>query len=138
MQQNAFAGQAKAPTEQALAMMLGQSLDLWRGLVDGLRQEWQLDQEWHSSSIKLGWSLRLQQKKRNIVYLSPRTGFFIAAFALGDRAVATAQGSDLPSHVKKLIATAKRYAEGTAVRIEVKSPNDLVIVKALGKIKIET
>jgi hypothetical protein len=138
MQQNAFAGQAKVPTEKALATMLRDSLDLWRRLVDDLKRNWQLDQEWHSSSLKLGWSLRLQKKKRNIVYLSPRTGFFIAAFALGDRAVAAARDSDLPARVRKLIAGAKRYAEGTAVRVEVKNSDDLDVVKTLTKIKIET
>jgi len=137
MLQNAFAGQAKRPTEKSLGSALGKGLELWKNLVDDLKREFQLSGEWHSSSVKLGWSLRLQLKKRNIVYLGPRTGFFVAAFVLGNRAVATARASKLPPHILKEIAEARRYAEGTAVRIEVKTPEDLDVVKKLVKIKIE-
>jgi len=138
MDQNAFAGQAKKPTEPALAAVLGRSHDLWRDLVDDLKHELKLDAaEWHSSSIKLGWSLRLQLKKRNIVYLGPREGYFLAAFVLGDKAVAAARKSELPPNVLKIINGAKRYAEGTAVRIEVRSAEDANVVKTLAKIKTE-
>jgi len=135
--QNAFAGQAKTPTEKSLGSALGESRELWKSLVHDLKQEFQLAGEWHSSSVKLGWSLRLQLKKRNIVYLGPRAGFFVAAFALGDRAVAAARASKLPPHILKEIVEARRYAEGTAVRVEVKTFEDLEIVKALVKIKID-
>ena len=137
MLQNAFAGQAKRPTEKSLGSALGESIELWNSLVDDLKREFQLAGEWHSSSVKLGWSLRLQLKKRNIVYLGPRRGSFLAAFALGDRAVAAARAGELPPHIVKTIAEARRYAEGTAVRIEVKTAEDVEIVKRLVKIKIE-
>jgi len=39
--------------------------------------------------------------------------------------------------VLKIISEAKRYAEGTAVRIDVKSPTDLLIVKKLAGAKLE-
>ena len=137
MLQNAFAGQAKMPTEKSVASELGESFELWKRLVDDLKREFQLTGEWQSSSVKLGWSLRLKLKKRNIVYLGPRTGFFVAAFALGDRAIAAARLSELPFRRLKEIAEARRYAEGTAVRIEVKRPDDLDVVKKLVKIKID-
>jgi hypothetical protein len=135
---NAFAGRANPPTDAALAEALGASHSLWQSLVADLKSELKLDAaEWHSSSVKLGWSLRLQRKKRNIVYLGPRQGWFLAAFALGDKAVAVARKSQLPTPVRKMIAEARRYAEGTAVRIEVRSAEDAEIVKALARIKTE-
>jgi Protein of unknown function (DUF3788) len=138
MQENAFAGRAKRPTDKALASVLGGSHSLWKCLVDDLKRELKLDTaEWHTASVKLGWSLRLQLKKRNIVYLGPRDGWFLAAFALGDKAVAAARKSALPVEVLKIIAESKRYVEGTAVRIEVKKPEDLEVVKTLARIKIE-
>jgi hypothetical protein len=76
-------------------------------------------------------------KKRNIVYLSPRSGSFMATFVLGDRAVAVARKSELPAHVLKMIAEAKRYGEGTPVRIEVSRAEDLAPVKILARIKVE-
>ncbi len=136
--ENAFAGQKLRPTEKAVATVLGSTLPLWKSLVDDLKEELKIDTaEWHSSSAKYGWSLRLQLKKRNIVYLGPRHGWFVAAFALGDRAVIAAKQSDLPADVIQNINESKRYAEGTAVRIDVKKPSDVEAVKLLSKIKIE-
>jgi uncharacterized protein DUF3788 len=135
---NVFAGQAEQPTEKQLAAALGDCHELWRDLVTGLRDELAIDTaEWHTSSLKLGWSLRLQRKKRNIVYLGPRDGYFLASFILGDKAIASARKSGLDSHVLKMISESKRYPEGTAVRIEVRSESDLRTVKKIAKIKIE-
>ena len=138
MSENAFAGRAKQPTEREVASILKDSHPLWQSLVADLKKELKLDrQEWNSYSVKAGWSLRLQSKKRNIVYLSPRAGSFLASFALGDKAVAAARKSNLPPHVLKIVNAAKRYAEGTAVRIEVRAADDVDAVKALAKIKLE-
>jgi Protein of unknown function (DUF3788) len=135
---NAFAGQTEAPTEKQLAAVLRDCHRLWRGLVTDLREELAVDTaEWHTSSVKLGWSLRLQVKKRNIVYLGPREGWFLASFILGDKAIAVARKSRPGSLVLKMISESKRYPEGTAVRIEVHSEHDLLVVKQLAKIKIE-
>ena len=135
---NAFAGQVKKPSERSVASVLGPTLALWTELVAELKREFKIDAvEWHTGSVKYGWSLRLQLKKRNIVYLAPCEGFFQANFALGDRAVAAAKNSELPAEVLKIIADATRYVEGTAVRIPVTKPGDLVVVKKLAKIKIE-
>ena len=94
------------------------------------------EEEWKAYSKNSGWTLRLKRKGRTIVYLSPYRGSFLAAFALGDRAVAAARESDLPEWVMKIITEAKRYAEGTAMRIEVKQAKDMAAVEALAVIKL--
>jgi hypothetical protein len=135
---NAFAGQAKRPTEKELASALGQADVLWKDLVTDLKRDLKLDgEEWNTYSVKSGWSLRLKLKKRNIVYLGPRAGCFLASFVLGDKAVAVARKSKLPPRILKLIDEAKSYPEGTAVRIEVHQPGDASVVKMLAKIKVE-
>jgi len=137
-EQNAFAGQKERPTEKALAAVLGSTFPLWEKLVTDLKNESMIDvSDWHSSSEKYGWSLRLQLKKRNIVYLGARQGYFVAAFALGDRAVAAVRKTDLSPEIIQLINSSKRYAEGTAVRIEVTTPKDIEVIKMLARIKIE-
>jgi hypothetical protein len=78
----------------------------------------------------------LQHKKRNIVYLSPCRGCFRASFALGDKAVQAARRSGLPAGVIKIIGQVKRYAEGTAVRIEVKAAKDIAVVEKLAAVKL--
>jgi len=82
-----------------------------------------------------GWSLRLKNKDRNILYLSPCKGAFRAAFALGDKAAAARQ-SDLPPSVIKIINEAKRYTEGTAVRIETVKAKDIQSIVKLAGIKL--
>jgi len=138
MQENAFAGHAKQPSKKELTSALGSTLDLWTSLAEDLKSELKIDTaEWNSSSIKMGWSFRLQIKKRNILYLGPRDGWFLASLILGDKAVAKSRAASLPPEVHKLIAEGKRYPEGTAIRIEVKSGQDVELVKILARIKAE-
>jgi len=134
---NAFVGKAKKPTDDELTDALGPARVLWDQLVGGLAQEHGVDvQEWNSYSPKAGWAMRLKHKDRNIVYLSPSKGCFMASFALGDKAVKAARQSGVPERVLKMIDEAKRYAEGTAVRLHVQNSKDIVIVKKLAAIKL--
>lgn len=135
---NAFAGQATRPTERELASVLGGSHSLWQELVADLKRDLKLDgEEWNSYSVKAGWSLRLQLKKRNIVYFGPRSGYFLASLILGEKAVAAARKSKLPARILKMIDEAKRYPEGTAVRLEMRDAADASVVRTLANIKIE-
>jgi hypothetical protein len=133
---NAFAGRKAAPSVAELKTVLKDSFGLWHELIEDLKSDLDLDgQEWNKSSTKSGWALRLQLKKRNIVYLSPGNGIFLASFALGGMAMEEVQRSNLPADVMNNIANAKRYAEGTAVRIEVRNKEDAGLVRQLAKIK---
>ena len=134
---NAFIGKPKKPTESELAMELGTSKALWDELVADLAKEHKLAREWNCYSKKAGWSLRLKRGERNIVYLSPLRGGFRASFALGDKAVQAARQCGLPQRAIKIINDAKRYAEGTAVRIDVNGPEDIPIVWKLAVIKLD-
>lgn len=79
----------------------------------------------------------IETRKRAIVYLSPHRGCFTASLVLGDKAVKSARAAGLPAFVIKMLDEAKHYAEGTGVRIEVKSPKDISIVKKLAEIKLQ-
>lgn len=133
---NAFIGHAEEPAAREVNAALGAAKPLWNQLLAELAAEHKLTREWNSYSIKAGWSLRLKRKERNILYLSPSCGGFMASFALGDKAIQAVRTSDLPSQVLKMIAKAKKYAEGMAVRIEVKGTEDLEAVKKLVEIKL--
>jgi len=56
--------------------------------------------------------------------------------ALGFKAVQAAKASGLPKRVLKIIEEAKKYAEGTDVRIEVNDVEDIHVVKKLAKAKL--
>ncbi len=134
---NAFIGQAKEPADRELTTALGAAKALWDQLVAELAAEHKLTREWNSYSIKAGWALRLKREARNIVYLSPSQGGFMASFALGEKAMESARGERFPAHVRKTIAEAKKYAEGTAVRIVVSGAEEVAVVKRLTEIKLE-
>jgi hypothetical protein len=129
---NAFAGHAAPPSHEELASALGASLALWTQLTADLVSEFALAvDDWHSYSREAGWSLRVKQRDRNIVYLSPGEGAFMASFALGERAMAAARAGKLPKSALAVLDAARRYAEGTAVRIDVKKAAGLAVVKRL-------
>ena len=133
---NAFIGKTTRPKEAELTAALGATAALWKQLVDWMAEQGAGESEWNSSGAKHGWSLRLKQKKRNIVYLIPCAGCFRAAFALGDKAVAAARKGDLAKSTLKIIDEAPRYAEGTGVRLMVKAEKDLAAIKKLALIKM--
>lgn len=131
MKPNAFIGKEDQPSAKELASALGASHDLWQKLVSDLH----LEPEWNCYSTKYGWSLKLKQKKRTILYLGPCEGSFRAAFVLGGKAIAAAKSGDLPARVLKLIAEAKKYPEGTAVYFENVKARDLTAIEKLAAIK---
>jgi Protein of unknown function (DUF3788) len=135
---NAFAGKADTPEDRELRLALGPASALWDKLVVDLQRKHIVNtQEWGSSSHKAGWSLRLKQKDRIILYLIPLPGSFQAALVLGDKGVKAARQSKLPERVLKTIAGAKRYAEGTGIRLPVTAPEDLAAIEELAQIKID-
>jgi Protein of unknown function (DUF3788) len=134
---NAFIGKADKPTDDELSAELGPARALWDQLLADLADEHDITiQEWNSYSRKAGWSLRMKRDKRAIVYLTPSHGCFMASFALGGKAVEAARNSGLPARVIRIIDEAKRYAEGTAVRIDVTGPKDIAVVKKLAAVKV--
>lgn len=134
---NAFIGKTEPPDDQELRLALGPAKPLWDQLTARLRQHEVNSQEWGSYSPKAGWSLRLKRKDRIILYLIPLPGSFHVSLALGNKAVKAARTADLPEHVLKTIAAAKRYAEGTGIRLPVTTFADLAAVEKLALIKID-
>jgi hypothetical protein len=138
MRENAFIGRVKKPTSADVSVALGPSKALWDNLIADVKNECKIDgQEWKTYSPKVGWSLRLMRKKRNILYLAPSHGCFRVSFILGDKAIKVARTSGLPARAIKMIDNATRYPEGTAIRIDVKNVKDVDLIKQFALIKVE-
>ncbi|MGO8706236.1 MAG: DUF3788 family protein [Terracidiphilus sp.] len=134
---NAFIGQINPPSEKDIAAKLGPALATWNELLSWLDEKGIAIGDWRSvSQKKYGWGLRPSVKKRTILYLGPCEGSFRVGFVLGDKAVAAARTSDLPKTLMKVILGARRYAEGTGVRLMVRKPEDLASVRELVEIKL--
>ena len=70
--------------------------------------------------------------------MTPCEGQFLASFALGEKAVKAAHTSDLPTSILEAIGSAKKYAEGRGVRLEVRNAKDVTHVEKLAIIKMST
>ena len=134
---NAFIGRETQPSAKVLAATLGDSLEAWKELTVWLTGKGISCKEWHSISPKHGWALRPKLKSRNILYMGPCAECFRVSLVLGDRAVAAARASNLPKAVLKEIAGARRYAEGTGIRLLVKTAEDLAPIRTLVEIKLQ-
>lgn len=133
---NAFVGHAMLPTTEEVDVALGTSAPLWHEFVEWAHQHGAPDEEWKCTSPKHGWSLRLQLKKRNIVYLSPCAGCIRVAFLLSDRAMEAARTARLPKRVLEELEHAPRYPEGTGLRLMVQKHADLAAIERLATIKM--
>jgi hypothetical protein len=133
MTPNAFIGRTKPPTDDELSAELGVVRALWNELLADLALP---VQEWNIYSPKAGWSLKLKQGKRTIVYLAPCHGSFRVAFILGAKAVEAARASKLSKAVMKIIDEAPRYPEGAGVRLEITTRRQLPAVLKLAAVKL--
>ncbi len=135
---SAFDDKSAKPDVSDLKKTLGRSAVHWDDLITHIAAKYApVDETWNFAGAKWGWSLRLKQKRRTILYMTPCRGHFLVGFALGEKAVTATRGSDLPRSTLKIIDEARKYAEGRAVRIEVKNRNSLAIAKKLAAVKME-
>jgi hypothetical protein len=134
---NPFLDKARPPTPAEVEQVLGRAAERWKRLREQLDAEFgALTPTWTYSGKAYGWSLRLSRGKRAVLYLLPREGGVLAAFALGEKACAAAEEAGLSNALLEALANAPRYAEGRGVRIEVNKLNELAGVLALARLKL--
>jgi hypothetical protein len=134
---SAFDDKSKKPRASDLERTLKRASAHWNSLIQHIASEYPpLDEMWTFAGAKWGWSLRLRQQKRAVLYMTPCEGYFFVGFALGEKAVKAAHGSSLPDSLLAVLDEANKYAEGRAVRIEVRSKKDLDNAKKLASIKM--
>ena len=134
---SAFDDKSTKPKASDLKRTLKRASTHWDNLIAHIAAKYPpLDETWNFSGADWGWSLRLRQKKRTVLYMTPRKGCFFVGFVLGEKAVKAAHGGALPDSVLTVIDGAKRYVEGRAVRIEIRTKKDLENAKKLSAIKM--
>jgi hypothetical protein len=135
---NAFVGRNTQPSEAEVVTALAAAAPLWSELIDEVTAEaGNVTQEWKGVVVnKYGWSLRLKQKGRNIIFMSPCHNCFRVAFTLSDQAVSAAKEAHLPKAVRQALAAAPRYPEGTGLRLTVNRPGDLPAIRKITRIKL--
>ena len=133
-----FVDKKMIPTTENLIESLSGTYELWNDLTGYVHLKYpSAIDEWKYSGDKYGWSFRIKDKKRVILYLLPRDKFFKTAFVFGQKATDAVMNSRISDKIKSELESARVYAEGRGIRIDVN--NDIIIndIKKLIDIKIE-
>src|ERR1035437_619222 len=114
------------PTDEMLSLVLGESKNLLDSIIQFIESEFgESHLEWKYYGAKIGWSLKIFNKKRNVVFVGPDEGYFRVAFAFGEKAYQEIMKTDLPDPIKKQLQEAKVYVEGRPLRLEIKTKADI-------------
>ena len=125
------------PTDEMLASALGETKELLDAIIQFIETEFgESHIEWKYYGTKIGWSLKIFNKKRNIVFVGPEDGYFRVAFAFGEKAYQEIMKSDLPDSIKQQLIAAKVYVEGRPLRLEIRKKVDVEPFWQLIKIKL--
>lgn len=139
METSIFNDKTKVPDNFMLTEALGDLHPVWMEIRDYVyRMYSNAIEEWNWPGKNYGWSFRIKDKKRAIIYLLPRDKFFLVAFVFGEKATKEALDSNIDPGIKTIIESARVYAEGRGFRIEVR--NDAIVddIKTLIDIKLKS
>jgi Protein of unknown function (DUF3788) len=132
-----FTNKSATPTEIQLQEALGATYVYWQTFAEHtLKLYPEATSEWHFSSEKFGWSFRIKDKKRVIIYLLPRDQFFKVAFVFGQKATDAVMESNITDAIKTELQTAKVYAEGRGIRIDIRDQKNTEDILKLIAVKI--
>jgi hypothetical protein len=137
MDQSIFLDKTKTPTDKDLELALGHTYAVWHLFRDYLFAKLpEATDEWNSPGKKYGWSYRIKFKKRTIIYLLPRDGYFKVAFVFGQKAVDKIVDSHVKAEIIKELQDARLYAEGRGIRVAIKDSTLINDIKELIDIKL--
>lgn len=137
MDTSIFTNKAEIPDDFMLSGALGNLFKVWMNLRQYVFDVYpKATEEWNFPGQKYGWSFRIKDKKRAIIYLLPRDKYFLVTFVFGVKASSEALASGISDDVKTTIESAKVYAEGRGFRIEVKNEAIVEDIKKLIHIKV--
>lgn len=137
MDTSVFMDLTKTPQTNELKIALRRTYLLWEIIRDFVFEKYPAAiEEWHVAVKKYGWGFRIKDKKRAIIYLSPRDGFFLVAMVFGQKATDQILDSDISSKTKEELMNSKVYMEGRVIRLEIRDNTFSTDIKKLVEIKI--
>jgi predicted restriction endonuclease len=126
------------PSLELMEEKIGKNYKIFDSILKYLNENYEgIHIQWKHYGEKYGWTLKVFLKKRNLFFITPREGYFNISFVFGDKAVEKVKESDIAHDIKELLHQAKKYVEGTGIKLEVKSREDLLAILILIEIKIE-
>ena len=133
-----FDDKKNIPNDNNLIISLGNTYSIWNKIVEYVHTKYpNAFDEWNYSGDKYGWSFRIKDKKRAIIYLLPRANFFKVSFVFGQKATNIIMNSEISDAIKTELNAAKVYAEGIGIRIEIKDDDLLKDIFLLIDVKLD-
>jgi hypothetical protein len=123
-----------APHDYELAGLLGDSHEAFLALT---HDRTGVTCEWKRYSKNGPWVLKACEGKRTLFYLIPKANRFEVTVVLGQRATDAALAGRVRCELHSVIRSAKPYAEGRSVKIEVAGKGDLAGVEELLAVKLK-
>lgn len=135
--QSIFLDKLKEPTYSDLQNGIVVSFPIWKEIEAFLHEVYpKVESKWHFTSAKMGWSFRMSDSKRVLVYLLPRDKYFKVAMVFGQKATDLILESEISESIKTELKAAKVYAEGRGIRITIQDDELLEEIKKLIQIKL--
>lgn len=126
------------PNERMLSVELKQTKKYFDEICFFLKEEYgDVRHEWKFYNNKSGWILKLINKRRNVLFVVPCSGYFRAVFTLGGKAVAGVITSKLPVDIKNKLLTSKKHTEGRTIQLDVKNKKQSENILQLIQIKLK-
>jgi hypothetical protein len=134
--ENIFTDKELTPNNEMLKVSLVATYKFWQTLVEYVYSVYpKTIEEWNFSK-SAGWNFRLKDKKRAIIYLLPRANYFKVVLVFGQKATDEVLKSGVSVEIKTELKSAKAYAEGRSINIEVKDEKIINDIKNLINIKL--
>jgi hypothetical protein len=132
-----FTNKLIVPKNEDLVVNLGSTYSLWRQIREFVYQKYPNGvEDWNFPGKNYGWSFRIKDKKRAIIYFLPRNNYFKVAFVFGQKALDLILETNISESIKTDLLNAKKYAEGRGVSIDVKNETNIPDIQKLIEIKL--
>jgi Protein of unknown function (DUF3788) len=106
------------PDEKAIAIALGEAYSLWVNIRKYVSSKYpKAKEEWSYAGKKYGWSFKIKDARRTIIYLLPRDKYFKVALVFSQKATDAVLTSNVSESIKSELKSAKVFAEGRGIRI---------------------
>ena len=132
-----FQNKTITPTDNDLVEKLDSTYKLWIQLQNFVLSKYPDGlSEWNYPGKKYGWSFRIKDKRRAIIYFLPRDKYFKVAFVFGQKATDSVMVSDILPEITTDLMQARKYAEGRGIRIDIKNELRIPDIQKLIEIKM--
>lgn len=137
--QSIFTDKQEQPTGEELQIFLGNTFQYWLEITAYTKSTLpSAAGGWYFSGATLGWSFRISDSRRVIIYLYPRAMFFTVTIVLNAQALEAVLASNVADSIKTALQAAPELPEGRSISLEVRNAEVAEDVKQLVKMKLRS